>query len=239
MPMQEKLRSIVKEELQKLAERAGVHPHRFRKIRKRLEMKHGFEITDWGTADRGQYVELDGSHRIEFFLRGSNAAEIIVDGESIGRTRLSRITDAIENAVESGTVLDPEYRSEESKIREIIRRELKEFDVAQLPSANSVRGGYNKKVENKKDLDEDHLSDGDKRRLNRKLRELLRRAEAVDEFVEKSMNLYGRNGKHSPMVLTTLDDMKCFSDVRSRLDRLANYLKDEYPNFEWTFKESI
>jgi len=237
--MQEKLRSIIKEELQNLSERAGVHPHRFQKIRKQLEMKHGYEITDWGNADRGQYVVLDGSHRVEFFLRGSNAAEIIVDGESIGRSRLSRITDAIENAVESGTVLDPEYRSEESKVREIIRKKLKEFDVAQLPSANSVRGGYSKKVENKKDLDEDHLSDGDKRSLNRKLRDVALRAEGVDEFVQQSMELYGKDGKHSPKVLTTLDDMKCYSDVRSRLNRLANYLEDEYSNFEWTFKELI
>ncbi len=237
--MQKELRSIVKEELQKLAEGATIPPLKFRKVRKRLETEHDYEITDWGTADRGNYIVLDGNQRVEFFLRGSNAAEIIVDGESIGRTRLSRITDAIVYAVESGTVLDPEYRSEKEKVREIIRKELKEFDVAQLPSANSVRGGYSKKVENKKDLDEDHLSDGDKRSLNRKLRDIALRAEGVDEFVQQSMELYGKDGKHSPKVLTTLDDMKCYSDVRSRLNRIANYLEDEYPNFEWTFKELI
>ena len=101
------LRKLIREELN---ERAGVHPSTFEQVKKELAYKHRLDVMDSGTADRGHYVELGTGQRVEFFLRGSNAAEIIVDGQSVGRARLSRLADAIANASKSGTVLDPEHR---------------------------------------------------------------------------------------------------------------------------------
>ena len=101
------LRKLIREELN---ERAGVHPSTFERVKKELAYEHGLDVIDSGTADRGHYVELGTGQRVEFFLRGSNAAEIIVDGESIGRARLNRLSDATANAARSGTVLDSEYR---------------------------------------------------------------------------------------------------------------------------------
>lgn len=105
-----KLRNIIREEIERLSERAGVHPSTFQRVKKSLAYDHGFDVMDSGNADRGHYIELGTGDRVEFFLRGSSAAEIIVNGEKVGRAGLDRLADAIANAVRDGTVLDPQYR---------------------------------------------------------------------------------------------------------------------------------
>lgn len=127
------------------------------------------------------------------------------------------------------------------KIRKIIKEELKEFDVAHLPSAHSVRGGYTKKVqqEDEEVLNEDHLNQAQKMKLDRQLRELLRRAEGVDEFVDKALATYGEKGEMGVEIRTTLDDTRAFQNVRHKLQRISNYLEKEYPEYNWKFAEQL
>jgi len=55
---EQKLRQIIREELNE------VHPATFQRIRKKLKMKHGLRITDWGKEDMNlQYIEFGTGQR--------------------------------------------------------------------------------------------------------------------------------------------------------------------------------
>lgn len=127
------------------------------------------------------------------------------------------------------------------KLRKIVKEELKEFDVAHLPSANSARSSYSQRVSTneKEELQEDHLSDADKKKLDRYLRELMRRAKKVDNIIEKALAFYGDGGEKAVAIQTTLSDGRVYESIRHKLVRVLSYLQDEYPNYDWNFEDEL